>query len=275
MRCNSSTDGIVRMRKQMCFIYTAKREDELKLAPVSSFSSIYRASLHARGFFIPLGDFMRTERKPEINVKTLVGMATFAALAYGVTFVFRIPVSFLTFDAKDAVLTVASFIYGPLAAIVMALIPALIELITISGTGLWGFIMNFASSFCFAFTASLIYKYKRSLNGAIIGIFASVATTTALMMLLNIYVTPVYMGVSREAVIELLPTLLFPFNLAKTMMNAAITMLIYKPVSVTMKRARLINGNVDLRFNKQSVIMLACGTVTLAVAIVIFVILSK
>ena len=218
---------------------------------------------------------MRTERKHNINVKTLVGMATFAALAYGVTFVFRIPVSFLTFDAKDAVLTVASFIYGPLAAIVMALIPALIELITISGTGLWGFIMNFASSACFAFTASVIYKYKRSLNGAIIGIFTSVVTTTALMMLLNIFVTPVYMGVSREAVIELLPTLLFPFNLAKTMMNAAITMLIYKPISVAMKRARLINGNVDLRLNRQTVIMLICGAVTLAAAIVIFVILSK
>lgn len=218
---------------------------------------------------------MKTERKHNINVKTLVGMAMFAALAYGVTFVFRIPVSFLTFDAKDAVLTVASFIYGPLAAIVMALIPALIELITISGTGLWGFIMNFASSLCFAFTASVIYKYKRSLNGAIIGIFASVLTTTALMMLLNIFVTPVYMGVSREAVIELLPSLLFPFNLAKTMMNAAITMLIYKPISIAMKRAHLINGNFDLRFNKQSVIMLVCGTVTLAAAIVIFVMLSK
>lgn len=218
---------------------------------------------------------MKTERKHNINVKTLVGMATFAALAYGVTFVFRIPVSFLTFDAKDAVLTVASFIYGPLAAIVMALIPALIELITISGTGLWGFIMNFASSACFAFTASVIYKYKRSLNGAIIGIFASVVTTTALMMLLNIFVTPVYMGVSREAVIELLPSLLFPFNLAKTMMNAAITMLIYKPISIAMKRAHLINGNVDLRLNRQTVIMLICGAVTLAAAIVIFVILSK
>ena len=56
-------------------------------------------------------------------------MAMFAALAYGVTFVFRIPVSFLTFDAKDAVLTVAAFIYGPLASVIMALIPALIELI--------------------------------------------------------------------------------------------------------------------------------------------------
>ena len=54
-------------------------------------------------------------------------MAMFAALAYGVTFVFRIPVQFLTFDAKDAVISIASFIYGPTSAIVISLIAAFIE----------------------------------------------------------------------------------------------------------------------------------------------------
>ncbi len=213
------------------------------------------------------------KRKEALDVKKLVGMAMFAALAYGVTFVFRIPVSFLTFDAKDAVLTIAGFIYGPIAAIVMSLIPALVEFITISSTGFWGFLMNFASSACFSFAASVIYKHKRSFNGAIIGIYSAVALTTALMMLLNIFVTPIYMKVPREVVFDLLPTLLFPFNLAKALMNAAIAMLIYKPVSIAMKRARLISGRMDMRFNAQSVIMLVIGGVTLATAIVIFVIL--
>ena len=208
-------------------------------------------------------------------MKKIVGMAMFSALAYGVTFVFRIPVSFLTFDAKDAILTIAAFIYGPVAAVIMSLIPALIELITISGTGGWGFLMNFASSACFSVTASLIYKYRRSFNGAIIALYAAVATTTAFMMLMNILVTPVYMGVPRSAVIDLIPSLLLPFNFAKALMNAAITMLIYKPVSVAMKRAKLIKGKIDMRFNKNSVITLVAGAVTLAAAIVIFVILRS
>ena len=208
-----------------------------------------------------------------LDIKRLVGMAMFSALAYGVTFVFRIPVQFLTFDAKDAVLTIAAFIYGPIAALVMALIPALIEFITISGTGFWGFLMNFASSACFSFTASVIYKYKRSFNGAIIGLYASVLATTAVMMVLNILVTPIYMKVPREVVVDLLPTLLLPFNFAKALMNAAITMLIYKPVSTAMKRAKLIQGKMDTKFNKQSVIMLIVGAVTLAAAITIFIIL--
>ena len=218
---------------------------------------------------------MESRKNKSLDTKRLVGIATFAALAYGVTFVFRIPVQFLTFDAKDAVLTIAAFIYGPVSALIMSLIPALIELITISGTGFWGFLMNFASSACFSFTAAFIYKYKRSFNGAILGLYSAVAITTGVMMLLNLLITPIYMGVSRAVVIDLLPTLLLPFNFAKALMNAAITMLIYKPVSTAMKRARLIEGKIDAKFNRQSVLMLVLGALTLAAAIVTFVILKS
>ena len=217
---------------------------------------------------------MENKKQSVLDTKRLVGMAMFAALAYGVTFIFRIPVQFLTFDAKDAILTIAAFIYGPIAAIIMSLIPALIEFVTISGTGFWGFLMNFASSACFSCTASVIYKYRRSFNGSIVGLYASVLATTAVMMVLNILVTPIYMGVPRVAVIELLPTLLLPFNFAKALMNAAITMLIYKPVSIAMKRAKLIQGKMDAKFNRQSVLMLVIGGVTLAAAITIFLILK-
>ena len=201
-------------------------------------------------------------------------MAMFAALAYGVTFIFRIPVSFLTFDAKDAVLTIAAFIYGPVSALIMSFIPAFIEFVTISSTGFWGFLMNFASSACFSFTASVIYKYRRTFNGAIIGLYASVVATTALMILLNILVTPIYMDVPRAVVFDLLPKLLLPFNFAKSLMNAAIALLIYKPVSIAMKRAGLIHGKMDAKFNKQSVITLVVGAITLAAAITIFIILK-
>ncbi len=228
-----------------------------------------------RGFF---GDFMENnsnKNRRTVDVKRIVGMAMFAALSYAVTFVFHIKVQFLTFDAKDAILTIGSFIYGPIASLIISLIPALIEFITISDTGFWGFLMNFASSACFAFTASLIYKYKRSFNGAIIGLYAAVILTTAVMIPLNILVTPIYMKVPTEMVIEFLPTLLLPFNLAKSLMNAAITMFIYKPVSIAMKKAKIISGKIDTAFNKQSVIMLILGALTLVGAIVIFIILRS
>ena len=220
---------------------------------------------------------MRKEKmnKTKFDTKKIVGIATFAALAFGVTFVFRIPVSFLTFDAKDAILTVAAFIYGPLSAVIMSFLTALIEFITISDTGIYGAIMNFISSAAFSFSASFIYKYRRTLTGAIIGLYISVAVTTGVMVIMNLLITPLYMGVARTAVIELLPKLLMPFNFAKALMNAAVVMLIYKPVAIALRRARLVDGKpMQTKFGKQSIITIIVGALSLAAAIVVFVIIS-
>lgn len=213
-------------------------------------------------------------KNTKFDTKKLVGIAVFAALAFGVTFIFRIPVMFLTFDAKDAILVVASFIYGPYAAVAMSLIISVLE-ISISETALIGAIMNFISSATFAGVASLIYKRKRTLNGALVGIFTSVAVTTAVMMLMNILITPIYMGVDRSAVISMLPTILLPFNFAKTLMNGAISMLIYKPVAIAMRRAKLLDGKpMDTKFGRRSVVTIVIGVISLAASITIFVILN-
>ena len=232
-----------------------------------------KAPLCAGFCFFRRGHMLDNRKFKKADIKRLVGMALFSALSYAVTFVFRIPVQFLTFDAKDAVLTVAAFIYGPLSALVMALIQSLIELITISGTGFWGFLMNYLSSLCFSFTAAAIYKYNRSFKGAIAGLYVSVATTTAVMMILNILITPIYMKVPTELVLDLLPTLLLPFNFAKALMNAAIAMFVYKPVSIALRRARLISGSGDAKFSKQSFFMLIIGALTLSVAIIVVVLI--
>lgn len=213
-------------------------------------------------------------KNTKFDTKKIVGIAVFAALAFGVTFIFRIPVMFLTFDAKDAILVVASFIYGPYAAVAMSLIISVLE-ISISETALIGAIMNFISSATFAGVASLIYKRKRTLNGALVGIFTSVAVTTAVMMLMNILITPIYMGVDRSAVISMLPTILLPFNFAKTLMNGAISMLIYKPVAIAMRRAKLLEGKpMDTKFGRRSVVTIVIGVISLAAAITIFAILN-
>jgi riboflavin transporter FmnP len=184
---------------------------------------------------------MGARTKTNSLVKRLVGIGCFSALAYIVTFVVRIPVQFLTFDAKDAVIVIASFIYGPQSGLIISLLAALIELITISGTGIYGFLMNFLSSCAFACTASLIYYSRRNLTSAIVGLYSSVAVTTAVMMGLNYFITPLYLGVDRTVVVGMLPTLLLPFNLAKSVLNAGIAMLLYKPIVVAMRRAHLID----------------------------------
>lgn len=60
--------------------------------------------------------------------------------------------------------------------------------------------------------------------------------TTAFMLLWNYLITPIYMGMPRAAVADLLVPVFLPFNLSKYALNAAITMLIYKPVVTALQQ---------------------------------------
>ncbi|MBR6650806.1 MAG: ECF transporter S component [Clostridia bacterium] len=173
------------------------------------------------------------------KTKKLVTIALFCAVAY-IGMYFRINVSFLTFDLKDAFMTVGAMFFGPIAGITMAAIVALLEFISISDTGIYGLIMNFLSSAVFASVAPLVYKYRRKLSGAVVGLLLSVICTVGIMIAANLFITPYYMGVDIEAVKGLIPTLLLPFNLTKSILNASLVLLLYKPVTTAMKAVKLI-----------------------------------
>ena len=82
-------------------------------------------------------------------------MALLCALAYICEFVFRIKVSFLTFDAKDAIIAIGALAFGPVSGVAMSLVVALLELVTVSETGFYGFLMNFLSSAVFSVIPAL------------------------------------------------------------------------------------------------------------------------
>ena len=222
---------------------------------------------------------MENKKTTKFNTEKMVGIAIFSALAFVVSLIVRFPVQFLTFDAKDAVITIAAFVYGPVSSVIIAFIAAFVELITISTTGWYGFLMNFASSTVFALTASLIYTKKRNLNGALIGLYSAIASTVGVMILLNIFITPLYFGmpVASPMVMEMLPTLLLPFNFSKALMNSAIVMLLYKPLVTALKRLNIVKSQggkaPSMTFNKTTKIILILGAVGLVLSIAIFLIL--
>ena len=229
---------------------------------------------------------MMDKKETFLDTRTVVGIAVFSALAFVLSLVIRFPVSFLTFDVKDAIICTAAFIYGPVSAPIIAVLAALLELVTVSSTGLYGFLMNFFSSAALATTASLIYRgSRRTLNGAIISLFLAVATMVAVMMAANVLITPYYMtGGSVEAVVKLIPSVLLPFNLAKGLLNAAITLLIYKPIKVAMKRAGLLKKKnteekiplaEEFRFTRSTGVILAVAGVMVAAAVTLFYILMR
>ena len=164
------------------------------------------------------------------KIHKLVGMAVFCALALIVSSLPGIKVSFLTFDIKDAIIAMGAMFYGPVSAVVISLIVSFFEMILTSTTGPYGFLMNFISTALFAGIASLVYKYKHKLSGAIVGLFLSCIFTTAAMLVMNLLITPLYMHVSVDVVKGLIFPLLLPFNLTKSVLNASLVLLLYKPI---------------------------------------------
>lgn len=208
------------------------------------------------------------------HIKTLCAAGLFAALAYVCCVLFHFKAGFLTFDLKDAVMAVGGMILGPVYGIAMAILVAVIEAVTISSTEFYGFIMNALSSCTFVGISSLIYTKRRTLPFAVTGISVASVLTVGVMMLANLFITPFYMGVSRSEVAAMIPTLLLPFNLTKSIFNSAVVFIIYKPIITAMRSSGFIssanNSKMLKKSGKLSIIITAAALAVAAAALIFF-----
>lgn len=180
--------------------------------------------------------------KSSERLKALLCMAMLTALAVAADILLRLPGigGFLTYEPKDVILTVGAFIFGPVAGIVMSLVVCLIEMVTVSTTGVIGLLMNFLASGVFVGISSVIYSRRKTLSRAVVGLLVGSLSMLFIMLLWNYIITPVYMGIPREAVLELFLPLLIPFNLLKAALNSALILFLYKGVVTALRKARLI-----------------------------------
>ena len=184
---------------------------------------------------------LRKENSSRIDTKKMVVLAVLTALSYIAVFLFRIPVvSFLKYEPKDVIITIGGFMFGPLASMLMSAVVSLIEMVTVSDTGPIGALMNFLSTVSFACTAAIVYKKVHTIKGAVIGLVTGSVIMVAVMLAWNYLITPIYMLTPRETVAQMLVPVFLPFNLLKAVLNSAITMLLYKPLSGIMRKAHLL-----------------------------------
>ncbi len=181
------------------------------------------------------------------RTRTIVAVGVFCALAYVCCVLFHFKAGFLSFDLKDAVMTVAAMLFGPVYGLAMSIIVSTIESLTIGTTQLYGYIMDILSSVTFICVGSLIYSRMRNMTGALLGMMMSIVSMTAVMIGANLIITPFYMGVTSADVAAMIPTLLLPFNLTKAVFNAALVFILYKPIS----RALRLSGFTTLTMGKK------------------------
>ncbi len=181
--------------------------------------------------------------KPKSNVHYIAAVGMLCAVAFAVAWLASLmpPVLlFLKYDPKDVIITLAGLIYGPLTSVLISVVVSVLEMFTVSETWLWGLVMNILSSCTFACTAAFLYKKKKTLWGAVSGLLAGCGLTVGVMLLWNYLITPIYMGYPRAAVAELLLPAFLPFNLLKTLLNASLIFLLYRPVITALRKARLL-----------------------------------
>ncbi len=141
------------------------------------------------------------------------------------------PAPFLKYDPADIPIIISAFAFGPVAALVMTAIISFIQAFMLGGDGLIGFFMHLVATGSFVVVAGNIYKKHKTRKTAVIGLLAGVAVMTLTMMGWNLVITPIFLGVPREAVLGMLLPIILPFNLLKAGINAIVTFLIYKPIA--------------------------------------------
>lgn len=180
---------------------------------------------------------------------------------------FLIP-SFVELDFSELPALLAALSLGPVSGVVVCLVKNVIKGLLFSGTGGVGEMCNFLLGICFVIPAGLIYRYKRTRSGALIGALAGAVIMALCSIPVNYFISyPVYTKflpmdviismyqeivqsfnglLSRAgapfalpAVNGLLGCLIAfnaPFTLLKGLLDMGLCFLIYKPLSPLLHR---------------------------------------
>ncbi|MGH2626655.1 MAG: ECF transporter S component, partial [Anaerolineales bacterium] len=140
---------------------------------------------------------------------------------------------FLKYDPSEVPALIATFALGPLAGLSVEMLKAL--LIQVLGGpdpsgGLFGVFMNLLAGATLVGVAGWYYLIERTKPGAVRALILGVLAMTGVMIVANIFLTPIFFGIPRPQVIALVLPALLPFNLVKGAMSALIAFYLYKRV---------------------------------------------
>jgi riboflavin transporter FmnP len=184
------------------------------------------------------GETAATTSKKRSGKLKFVYLAMFAALSIAFVTLIHFPfpflpgAQFLEYDPADVPILIGTFAFGPLSGLLLTLVVAVVQGVTVSAaSGPWGILMHFLATGSMALVAGLVYRRFHTFKGAIAALCAGAATMTLVMIPLNLLITPIYTGASVQVVAGMLLPAIIPFNAIKSVVNCAITFLVYKHIS--------------------------------------------
>ncbi len=166
------------------------------------------------------------------STRQLVTMALLCAIGVLLSFI-EFPllpgVTWLKYDASAMPAMVCGFAYGPAGGLAVGIVGAILHGILMADFS--GAIMNIFVVIGFVSPAALMYKRFHTFRGAVLGLTLGVLGALIMAIVGNLIITPNWLGVPLDAVIALIVPVLIPFNLAKAVLNALLTLIIYKAIS--------------------------------------------
>ena len=177
------------------------------------------------------------------NLKKLATLGVLAACSVVLMLAVRIPfppAPFLEYDPADIPILIGTFLFGPIWGFGLTVVVSVLQGMTVSaGSGWIGIVMHVAATGCFALLAGFIYRKHHDRKHAYIALVCGVLLQTAIMALMNLWLTPIFMGTPTEAVLQMMIPIIIPFNLLKAGVNAVVTALIYKRIHKFLQRINL------------------------------------
>lgn len=177
------------------------------------------------------------------NQKTVVlaKMGMLVAISIVLVYLIHFPifpaVAFLEYDPADIPILIGTFAFGPLGGIALTVVTAVIQGVTVSSaSGIYGIIMHVIATSTMVLVAGIIYKKNKTRKGAIIGLSCGIVAWTLIMIIANMIITPLFMGVPRSVVWDLMP-FIAAFNAIKAGINSIVTFLLYKRISPFLHRS--------------------------------------
>ena len=196
-----------------------------------------------------------------LSVRKMAITGVFSAISF-VLMYFEFPLpfapSFYKFDFSDIPALIGGFAAGPLVGVMIELIKVTLNIL-LQGTtsGFVGEIANFVVGAAFILPATIIYRFKKTRNVALLSCIAGTVCISIVGALLNaFFLLPAYaimfgsgidafieMGAAINSAITNVTTFcLFavaPFNLVKGLADSAITFLVYKKLSPILKAEQM------------------------------------
>lgn len=127
---------------------------------------------------------------------------------------------FLLYSPGDVPVILASLAVGPIAGAAAAFIKAVLFTLFASQGGPWGTLMHMVASGTMAAVIGYLWKKTGSLH---LTMLSGIATRVAVMIPLNLAITPIFMGAPRAVVLKMIVPVIIPFNLIHAGINTILS----------------------------------------------------